>query len=207
MNPGWIGAVASAFSMRRELAFIGSTLVGLCLLPVVAVILLTHAGLGVVSDVLAASDPQTGEVVIHDPTGNAIATVSGTRYWPVGGPVTLEFGVSHLPIQPLHTGIDIASYGVIGDPVVPFMDGTVTKVESLTWGYGKHIVVDHGNHVSTYYAHLNSIAVTVGQSVTAGTTVLAGRGSTGWSTGPHLHFETRVFGIPVNPRTFLSGNP
>lgn len=206
MTPGWIGALAGAFSMRRELTFIASTLIGICLLPIVAVVLLTQTGISIVSEVLASGDPQTGEVSIHDPgTGEVIGTVSAPRFWPVSGVVTVEFGVIHLPIQPLHTGIDLA--GPASDPIVPFMDGTVTKVESLSWGYGTYVVVDHGNLVTSYYAHLETVAVTVGQPVEAGVTVLGGRGSTGWSTGPHLHFETRAFGIPVNPRTFLSGNP
>ena len=206
MTPGWVGAVATAFSMRRELAFIASTLIGLCLLPVVAVVLLTQTGISVVSAALASGDPQTGEVAIHDPgTGETIGTITAPRFWPISGSVSLEFGAIHLPIQPLHTGIDIA--GPRGDPITPFMDGTVVKVESLTWGYGNYVVVDHGNHLTSYYAHFDTVAVTVGQLAEAGTTILGGRGSTGWSTGPHLHFETRVFGIPINPRTFLAGNP
>ncbi|MGI6103184.1 MAG: M23 family metallopeptidase [Patescibacteria group bacterium] len=206
MALGWVGALAGAFSMRRELTFIACTLIGICLLPIVAVVLLTQTGISIVSEALASGDPQTGEVTIHDPaTGQTIGTITTPRFWPISGRVSLEFGVIHFPYQPLHTGIDIA--GPTGDPIVPFMDGTVVKVDSLSWGYGKYVVVDHGNHISSYYAHFNTIAVTVGQPVEAGVTVLGGRGSTGWSTGPHLHFETRVFGIPVNPRTFLSGNP
>lgn len=205
MNP-WVVAVTTAFSMKRELKLIAGTFLILCLLPVFAVTMATQVGINLISEALASGDPQTGEVSIHDPgTGEVVGTITTPRFWPISGVITLEFGEIHLPIQPLHTGIDIA--GTLGDPIVPFMGGTVTKVESLTWGYGKYVVIDHGDHVSSTYAHFDSLAVIVGQEVVAGSTVLGRRGSTGWSTGPHLHFETRVFGIPVNPQTFLTGNP
>lgn len=205
MNP-WVVAVTTAFSMKGELRLIAGTFLILCLLPVIAVTIATQVGINLISEALASGDPQTGEVSIHDPlTGDVVGTITEPRFWPISGVVSLEFGEIHLPIQPLHTGIDIA--GTLGDPIVPFMSGTVTKVESLSWGYGKYVVVDHGGHVSSVYAHFDTLAVIVGQEVVAGSTVLGRRGSTGWSTGPHLHFETRVFGIPVNPRTFLTGNP
>lgn len=207
MNP-WVAAVTTAFSMKRELKFIAGTFLILCLLPVFAVTMATQVGINLISEVLASGDPQTGIVEIHDPgTGDVVGTITAPRFWPVSGPVSLEFGAIDLPYQPLHTGIDIASYEhKVGDPVVAFMAGDVTYADSVSWGYGKHIYIDHGGHVTSVYAHLDTLAVTVGQHVEAGT-VLGLRGSTGWSTGPHLHFETRVFGIPVNPRTFLSGNP
>jgi murein DD-endopeptidase MepM/ murein hydrolase activator NlpD len=206
MNPAWIVALSNTFSMKRELKLIAGTFLVLCLLPVFAVVMATQVGISLISEALASGDPQTGEVVIHDPgTGEAIGSITAPRFWPVNGIISLEFGEIHLPIQPLHTGIDIA--GTLGDPIVPFMDGKVIKVESLSWGYGKYVVIDHGDHLTSVYAHFDTISVTVDQDVVAGTTILGGRGSTGWSTGPHLHFETRVFGIPVNPRTFLTGNP
>lgn len=207
MNP-WVAAVAAAFSMKRELKLIATVLIVLCLLPIVAVTLLTQVGLSLVSDVLASNDPQTGQISIRDPaTGQIIDTITEPRTWPVSGPVTLEFGQMDLPYQPFHTGIDIASpTHQVGDPVGAFMAGTITYAGSLNWGYGTHVEVDNGNHITSVYGHLNTIAVTVGQHVEMGT-VIGTRGSTGWSTGPHLHFEIRVFGIPVNPRTFLNGNP
>lgn len=205
MNP-WVVAVTTAFSMKRELKLIAGTFLMLCLLPVFAVTMATQVGINLISEALASGDPQTGIVEIHDPgTGDVIGTITEPRFWPISGVVSLEFGEIHLPIQPLHTGIDIA--GTLGDPILPFMGGTVMKVESLSWGYGKYVVVDHGDHVTSVYAHFDTLQVIVGQEVVAGSTVLGRRGSTGWSTGPHLHFETRVFGIPVNPRTFLSSNP
>lgn len=207
MNP-WILAVTTAFSMKRELKLIAGTFLVLCLLPVFAVTMATQVGINLISNVLASGDPQTSAVDIHDPlTGGIVDTITDPRVWPVSGPVSLEFGQIDLPYQPFHTGIDIASPDhKVGDPVVAFMAGTVTYAASIDWGYGTHVEIDNGNHVSSIYGHLNSLAVTVGQHVDSGT-IIGTRGTTGWSTGPHLHFEVRVFGLPVNPRTFFSGNP
>jgi len=85
------------------------------------------------------------------------------------------------------------------------MDGTVTYAGEIFWGYGKHVIIDHGNNVTTIYAHLNKIYVYKGQKMTT-SDVIGGQGKTGWATGVHLHFETRVYGIPVNPRVFLGNN-
>jgi murein DD-endopeptidase MepM/ murein hydrolase activator NlpD len=82
------------------------------------------------------------------------------------------------------------------------MPGKVVYAEEISWGYGKHIIIDHGDNVTTLYGHLNKIFVIKGQNIKAGE-VIGKEGQTGWATGPHLHFEVRVFGIPVNPITFL----
>jgi murein DD-endopeptidase MepM/ murein hydrolase activator NlpD len=208
MNAAAIKYIGAAFSMRREIKVIGFVVVILCLLPVFAVVLLTQVGLNLVSGSLVTHDPQTHEVQIHDPaTGGIVDTVSGPFVWPVGGPVTLEFGESDLPYQPFHTGIDIASPDhSVGTSVTAFMKGTVIYADETVTGYGKHVIVDHGHHITSVYGHLNSIAVTVGQEVDI-STIIGTRGNTGWSTGPHTHFEIRLFNIPVNARTFLEGNP
>ena len=91
---------------------------------------------------------------------------------------------------------------ILLDPVTPFMEGVVTHVGSLNWGYGYHVIIDHGDNVTSVYGHLSSVKVSEGQSVQPGD-IIGKQGSTGWSTGTHLHFETRVYGIPVNPRAFL----
>ena len=99
----------------------------------------------------------------------------------------------------IHTGIDLR--GQKGDPVRVTAAG---KVVTASWqgGYGNMIEVDHGNGLSTRYGHLSAIDVKVGQHVAPGQTI--GRiGSTGRSTGPHLHYETRVDGDPVDPQRFL----
>lgn len=201
-------SVAGIFSMRLELKAIGYTLLMIFLFVVGIIFMLTQLGIDVVSGALVSQDPQTLQVEIHDPvTGAVIDHVTGPAIWPVGGVVTLEFGQSDLPYQISHTGIDIAPGNrTVGDPVGAFMAGTVTYADSLGWGFGTHVIIDHGQHVTSTYGHLNSIAVHVGDHVDVGE-IIGTRGNTGWSTGPHLHFQINVFGIPVNPRVFLTGNP
>lgn len=208
MNPQTLKLIMAAFSMKKEIKLIFFTVLVICMLPVFTVIILTQAGINIVSDVLASINPQTGQVEIHDPAdGSIIDIISEPRTWPVSGPVSLEFGAIDLPYQPLHTGIDIASPDhKVGDPIGALMEGKVTYAGETSWGYGRHVKIDHGHHIVSIYGHLNSINVIVGQQVEIGT-IIGTRGSTGWSTGPHLHLEIRVFGIPVNPRVFLSGNP
>lgn len=184
------------------------TLLLILLLPFFAVILLTNAGIDIVSGKLATKDTQTNIVSIHNPKdGSVEKQITVEREWPMHGVITLEFGAVDLPYQPLHTGIDIADFqGQIGDPIVPFMDGTVIYAGEIFWGYGKHIIIDHGNNITSLYGHLDKIFVYVGEQVHLGQ-IIGHEGRTGWATGPHVHFETRVHGIPVNPRTFLAGDP
>jgi len=99
----------------------------------------------------------------------------------------------------MHTGIDIR--GNPGDPVHATASGTVTNA-GWSGGYGKMVEIDHGNGFATRYGHLSAIDVEVGRTVKIGQIV--GRvGSTGRSTGPHLHYETRVEGDAVDPQKFL----
>ncbi len=197
------------WNFRRELKLVAFSIIILILLPIVAVIILTNAGIDVVSDRLATINTQTQKIELHDPiTGDIIKEISPSITWPVKGVITLEFGESDWPYQPFHTGIDIANpYSLQGDPITPFMAGKVTYAGEIFWGYGKYIVVDHGDNITSLYGHLSKIYVYPGEEVKPGQ-VIALEGSTGWSTGPHLHFQINIFGIPVNPRTFLGdGNP
>ena len=99
----------------------------------------------------------------------------------------------------IHTGVDMR--GDTGDPVRATATGTVTTA-GVNGGYGKMVEIDHGNGLSTRYGHLSAIDVSVGQSVRIGQTI--GKiGSTGRSTGPHLHYETRVDGEAVDPQKYL----
>lgn len=197
------------WSFRREIKLVIITFLIVLLLPIIAVFILVNAGINVVSDQLATVNTQTEQVEIHDPTDNSIITnITPQVTWPVSGVITLEFGEIDLPYQPLHTGIDIANpRGKVGDPIHPFMEGTVVYAGEIWWGFGKHIIIDNGNNVSSIYGHLSKIYVYKGQKVKI-TDIIGAEGTTGWSTGPHLHFQVNVYGIPVNPRTFLgSGNP
>ena len=127
----------------------------------------------------------------------------GELAWPVaGGTITSQFGNRTNPINrraEFHTGIDIGAPA--GTNIFAAHDGAVI-FSGWQGGYGNTVVIDHGNGLSTMYAHNTSNLVSVGQTVTRGQ-VIARVGSTGFSTGPHLHFEVRQNGRPVNPVPFL----
>lgn len=202
-----MGTVFTMWSYRKELRIVISAFVLILLLPIIAVIILTQTGINIVSDKLATLDSNTQTVEIHDPTsGKVVTTINSPMVWPVKGVISLEFARPHLPYQLFHTGIDIANpQGKIGDDITPFMDGTVIYAAETSTGYGKHVIIDNGNNVTSLYGHLDKILVYKGEKVTIGD-VIGKMGSTGWSTGPHVHFQINVFGIPVNPRMFLGQN-
>lgn len=188
------------FSFRRELQFVFLTFLIILITPFLAVIILLNSGIDIISDRLATVDSQTQAVEIHDPlTGEVVKEITPVVTWPVLGIWTAEFG-DPTPYQLFHTGIDIAGYK--GEPIHPFMEGTVTYAGEIWWGFGKHIIVDHGDNVTSIYAHLDKIFVVKGQKVTIDQ-IIGKMGSTGWSTGPHLHFQINVYGLPVNPTTFM----
>ncbi len=108
--------------------------------------------------------------------------------------------VFHDPRNPPHGGIDIGLN--TGDPIYAADNGVVRYAGWSNAGYGYLIVLDHGNGYQTYYAHLSAIWVVCGQSVYQGAAIGAG-GNTGWSTGPHLHFEIRYEGYPQDPFAYL----
>jgi murein DD-endopeptidase MepM/ murein hydrolase activator NlpD len=198
MNPK---LVLTLWSFRKELKVVLLAFITVLMLPVIAVILLTQVGINIISDKLVDQNPTNQSIQIKDPTTGEVTTeIHPTVVWPTKGVITLEFAQSSL-YQVFHTGIDIA--GKLDDPVNPAMDGTVIYAGEIFWGFGKHIIIDHGNNVTTIYAHLNKIYVFKGQRVTTAD-VIGGQGQTGWATGVHLHFQVNVYGIPVNPRLFLS---
>ena len=126
-----------------------------------------------------------------------VGRVSGAGLmWPVGGSVTSEFGSRW---GRLHAGIDISAR--TGTPIRAAKAGEVIMAGSQG-GYGNVVIVDHGGGLTTLYAHQSRIAARDGQQVAQGE-VLGYVGSTGHSTGPHLHFETRIGGNPQNPRRLL----
>ena len=123
---------------------------------------------------------------------------TGEMIWPVQGRITLRFGARH-PLQGRHTGIDIAA--PYGSPIAAADAGEI--IFAGWWdGYGKAVVIDHGKGIATVYAHMSRIYPEVGASVVKGQTIGL-IGMTGYTTGPHCHFEVRVNGKPVNPEKFL----
>lgn len=122
--------------------------------------------------------------------------------WPVRGFITSNYGYRVHPIRGsviFHSGIDIAA--MYGAPICATASGLVIY-SGWYGGYGNAVIVDHGNGYSSLYAHCSTVFVGKGQSVTQGN-IIASIGSTGMSTGPHLHFEIRQNGVPVDPRSRL----
>lgn len=189
-----------SWSYRRELYYVSLAVVFLLSLPVLAVLTITNVGIEAVSNLLVKVNESTNTIQLNYPNGDPYKEISINTVWPTTGVITNEFGSNNLPYQVLHTGIDIA--GSRGDPITPFMSGKVIYAGSISWGYGKHVIVDHGDNITAIYAHLSQINVGEGQNVKPGD-VIGLEGSTGWSTGNHLHFEVKVFGVPVEPRVFL----
>lgn len=114
--------------------------------------------------------------------------------FPVQGIKTSGFGWRNLFGHRFHTGVDLDLNN--GDPVMAAMDGVVRLTKSDR-GYGNFVVIAHKNGLETLYGHLSAIDVYEGMEIKAGQVIGKG-GSTGWSTGPHLHFELRVFGTPID---------
>lgn len=123
--------------------------------------------------------------------GSVVA--SGNFAWPTQGTITQNFSW-------YHPGTDIANRAVPN--VVAADSGVVEYADCINWGYGCHVIINHGNGFKTLYAHFQQIYVKVGQSVGRGSAV-GKMGSTGRSTGPHLHFEISKNGVKLNPLTVL----
>jgi murein DD-endopeptidase MepM/ murein hydrolase activator NlpD len=136
------------------------------------------------------------------PLTGTVNLADAPSLWPVQGIVTSSFGARLDPFKgegAFHTGIDIATS--VGDAVRAPADGTVLKAGTGT-GYGREVIIDHGQGIQTLYAHLSGFAVIAGQDVRRGD-ILGYVGSSGHSTGPHLHYEVRIHDTPVNPSKYL----
>ena len=132
---------------------------------------------------------------------NALPSINGIKLavTPIEGRITSRYGARSSIRKSTHTGLDISA--VQGTDIKVVADGTVTFA-SYNGSYGNLVKVDHGNGVETWYAHTSKMYVSVGDTVKAGD-VIAAVGSTGNSTGPHLHLEIRVDGEHVNPQDYL----
>ncbi|MBI5078463.1 peptidoglycan DD-metalloendopeptidase family protein [Candidatus Saganbacteria bacterium] len=132
----------------------------------------------------------------------AVTGNTGSFDWPLRGRITSVFGPRRNPFwrgTHMHTGIDIAApYG----ETIKAGDGGDVIFAGWWDGYGKAIVIDHGKNISSVYGHMSRLYVQVGNSVKKGQ-IIGLVGSTGYSTGPHLHFEVRVKGKPQNPYGYL----
>lgn len=162
------------------------------------------------SELLAESNNTTAQIraLMSAKKGSftVVKNSTGSFMWPIQGRVSSGFGSRFHPIHRrtiTHTGLDIAGPN---RGAVYAADGGEVIFAGWKGGYGKAIMINHGNrggrNLVTLYGHLSQISVSVGQNVGKGQTIGA-EGSTGYSTGPHLHFEVRVNGAPVNPMGYL----
>lgn len=145
---------------------------------------------------------QSQEVVrnlLNDQVSLSRATPKG---WPTKGWLTSYFGMRKSPFtgrRVMHEGLDIAAN--IGTPVVATADGVVARVK-YSPSYGKMVIIDHGYGYRTIFGHTSKILVKAGQRIKRGD-IVAKVGNTGQSTGPHLHYELRLNGVPIDPRKTL----
>lgn len=168
----------------------------------------------IVTSIRARVDTFTAELAALQATSSGIASMlAGLQAGqarsagfsvqrPVGGAVTSSFGARVHPIlgtTRMHNGVDMSA--AYGTPVAAGAGGTVVWA-GWRGGYGNTVIIDHGNQYATLYAHLSQLWVGVGERVDTGRKVGAA-GSTGLATGPHLHFEVRMLGTPVDPVGYL----
>ncbi len=156
--------------------------------------------------IVVASKKITSSNKTSSGTVNTATNISSTKVSlgislikPVSGIISSRFGARSSIRSSAHTGLDIATS--TGTPVTAAASGTVT-FSGWKGSYGKLLVITHSNGIQTYYGHCNSLNASVGQNVVQGQTIAA-VGSTGNSTGPHLHFEIRVNGVAYNPQNYL----
>ncbi len=142
--------------------------------------------------VARANDFSKSEQIVIQ-TQNPIATEKGTQ-------IPLDKLIINQGFNSFHPGLDLDAN--IGDPIKSMRSGKVIFASYTKDGYGNQIVVDHGNGLTTRYAHLSKILVKVGDGVTTND-VIGLVGVTGYTTGPHLHFETRVNNVPQSPFNYI----
>ncbi len=138
--------------------------------------------------------------IISNKTVTSVGTIAGIGLVrPINGKITSRFGSRSSIRSSSHTGLDIATS--LGTPITPIATGTV-KFAGWKGSYGNLVIINHGNGIESYYAHCNEIYVAVGQAVDV-RTAISTVGSTGNSTGPHLHLEIRQNGTILNPENYL----
>ncbi|MCM1544538.1 MAG: peptidoglycan DD-metalloendopeptidase family protein [Ruminococcus sp.] len=158
------------------------------------------------SPTLPASNGDPSQTGGNNAAGPSYAG-SGTWSWPLGGAscyISSGYGNRSASISgwSFHGGIDITGGGIYGKPVYASRAGTVIAAVWGSTGYGRYVIIDHGDGYTTVYGHCSSLVVSQGQSVTKGQHI-ANVGSTGNSTGPHLHFEVRQNGSKQNPLNYV----
>ena len=146
-----------------------------------------------------ASRATAGYVNTNTNTSSGKSSLGISLIRPISGTITSRFGANSSIRSSAHTGLDISAPK--GTPIKAAASGTVT-FSGWKGSYGYMIVISHGNGIQTYYAHCSQLYASVGETVSQGETI-ASVGSTGNSTGPHLHLEVRINGVAYNPQNYV----
>ena len=146
-----------------------------------------------------ASRASAGYVNTNTNTSSGKSSLGISLIRPISGTITSRFGANSSIRSSAHTGLDISAPK--GTPIKAAASGTVT-FSGWKGSYGYMIVISHGNGIQTYYAHCSQLYASVGETVSQGETI-ASVGSTGNSTGPHLHLEVRINGVAYNPQNYV----
>lgn len=153
------------------------------------------------------ADRLTAELKGEGSSGGSYA--GGEMLWPAPycTQITSKYGYRTHPVtgvqNSFHTGIDLSRSKCHGTAIIAANSGTVSRVIWSNYGYGNYVMIDHGGGIQTLYAHCSNIYVSKGQYVSRGQTIAA-VGTTGNSTGPHLHFEVRINGDYTNPYPYIT---
>ena len=151
---------------------------------------------------VAATVVTSGLNAPHQTMTDWVRLSSAPNLWPVEGRITDAFGERIDPFNgegAFHTGIDISAD--VGHPIIAPADGEV-RLSQFVKGYGRAVVIEHGNGIATLYGHLSRFGVHDGQFIRRGQ-IIGYVGDSGRSTGPHLHYEVRIHDTPVNPYKFM----
>lgn len=195
-----------------ELKIVLATMAVLFLLPIVAVATVLANPVKAVGDTLAAINPITHLVELFDTNGNKIEEIQLSTTWPTRGYISDVFGSYDETRQNMglgrHTGIDMANeYGLPGEPITTFAEGKVIKVNRVDDNTcGIYVKIQHAYNLTSLYCHM-AVPLAVEQKDVKPGDIIGLMGDTGAATGMHTHFQVLVYDIPVDPRTFMVGEP
>jgi murein DD-endopeptidase MepM/ murein hydrolase activator NlpD len=196
-----------------EIKIIIATLMVFIFLPAITVVVVAASGIQLVGNALASLNPVTHLVEVFDTNGNKIGDLQLTTNWPTRGYISDEFGTFGAFREEMglgrHTGIDIAnSNGIIDEPITPFLEGTILRVDLIdNDACGINVKLQHSHNITSTYCHLSQAVNIPKDTPVKPGDVIGYMGSTGASTGAHLHFQINIYDIPVNPRIFMVGEP
>ncbi len=195
--------------LKYEMLAAFTVLAAIIFMPLIAVVVISNAGVAAVSSALVTVNPVSHLIDIFDSNGNKVGEMQLSTIWPAKGKISDTFGTLDSVRQAMglkaHTGIDIMAHE--GTPITPFTAGKITEVHNKNDNScGIYVRVDHGTNITSLYCHMIRTNTVVGAEAKPGD-VIGYVGTTGASTGNHAHFQININGIPVNPILFMVGLP